>query len=28
VPIMGDWDGNGRLELFWVKTWYEVSPAQ
>jgi hypothetical protein len=25
VPIMGDWDGNGRLELFWVKTWYEVS---
>jgi hypothetical protein len=27
TPILGDWDGNGRLEMFWYKTWYEVSAA-
>lgn len=27
VPMVGDWDGNGRLEIFWGKTWYEVSLA-
>jgi outer membrane protein assembly factor BamB len=27
TPIVGDWDGNGRLEIFWVKNWYEVSLA-
>ena len=27
-PIVGDWNGNGRPEIFWYKTWYEVpAPA-
>lgn len=28
TPMIGDWDGNGRLEIFWCKTWYEVSLAE
>jgi hypothetical protein len=28
VPMLGDWDGNGRLEMFWYKNWYEVSVAR
>lgn len=28
MPMIGDWDGNGRLEIFWYKTWYEVSVAK
>ena len=28
MPMVGDWDGNGRLEIFWHKTWYEVSLAR
>ena len=28
IPMIGDWDGNGRLEMFWYKTWYEVSVAK
>ena len=27
MPMVGDWDGNGRLEIFWVKKWYEVTLA-
>lgn len=27
MPMVGDWDGNGRLEIFWYKTWYEASTA-
>lgn len=27
VPMLGDWDGNGKLEMFWHKKWYEVSLA-
>jgi hypothetical protein len=27
VPILGDWDGNGRPEMFWTKNWYEVTLA-
>lgn len=23
-PIVGDWDGDGRSEIFWFKTWYEI----
>lgn len=28
VPMIGDWDDNGRLEMFWHKNWYEVSLAR
>jgi hypothetical protein len=28
MPMIGDWDGNGRPEIFWYKTWYEVSVAR
>ena len=28
MPMVGDWDGNGRMEIFWYKTWYEVSLAK
>lgn len=28
VPMLGDWDGNGRLEMFWYKNWYEVSVSR
>jgi len=24
VPIVGDWDGDGKPEVFWWKSWYEV----
>lgn len=27
TPILGDWDDNGRLEMFWYKTWYEIGAA-
>lgn len=27
-PIVGDFDRNGRPEVFWWKTWYEVVPAR
>lgn len=23
-PVVGDWDGDGKPEIFWWKTWYEV----
>ncbi len=24
VPVVGDWDGDGKPEVFWYKKWYEV----
>ena len=27
-PMIGDWDANGQLEMFWHKKWYEVSLQQ
>jgi len=27
MPIIGDWNDDGRPEVFWVKTWYEVRNA-
>ena len=26
TPVVGDWNDNGRPEIFWFKTWYEVPP--
>ena len=27
-PLIGDWDGNGQLDLFWWNNWYEIRPAK
>ena len=27
TPVVGDWNDNGRPEIFWYKTWYEVPPT-
>jgi outer membrane protein assembly factor BamB len=27
-PIVGDFDGNGAVEMFWAKKWYDVVPAE
>lgn len=27
-PIVGDFDGNGTTEVFWVKKWYEIVAAE
>jgi len=27
MPLIGDWDDNGRTEIFWAESWYEVSAA-
>jgi hypothetical protein len=28
TPLVGDWDGNGHLDLFWWNNWYEIRPAK
>jgi hypothetical protein len=27
IPMIGDWDGNGQMEMFWYKNWYTISLA-
>jgi len=26
IPVIGDWDEDGKAEVFWWKDWYEVEP--
>jgi len=26
VPVVGDWDEDGKPEVFWWKTWHDVAP--
>jgi outer membrane protein assembly factor BamB len=26
-PLVGDWDGNGKLDLFWWNNWWEIEPS-
>lgn len=28
APVAGDWDGDGRPEVFWWKSWYDAVPAR
>jgi outer membrane protein assembly factor BamB len=27
-PLVGDWDGNGKLDLFWWNNWWEIEPSK